>query len=416
MMDVNEEANNRDKIIIGEREVRGERVVRGERMVREKPIPDFKIKAVDEISELLKKNKTVLIASIKNLPASQFQEISKSLRGKAVVKVPKKSISLRAIEKIEEGAIMSLKDHIHEDISIIFANLDAFELSSELVQMRKPAKAKAGQEAPGNIIIEPGPTDLLPGPAISELGALGLRVAVEDGKISIKERKVLVKKGEIISESAAGLMAKLGIKPFKIGFEPLVAYDTEDEKLYTDIKIDKEEALNLLKTSFSKAFGLAININYTTEETIKFLIGKAGSYEKALSALINEPTDEKNEKLDESDEKLDESDEKLEKAPEEKTMEDVIESKSEEVVEKTSEEKIEDANSEAKASNKNIDNKENSKSRDVEQTQQKTSDNQLTKKDITSASAEANISEPEASAEEKIKPTSKEEDKSEEVK
>ena len=47
-------------------------------------------KAVLDLSKLLKEKKTFLIASIKNIPGSQFQEIVKKLRGKAVVKVPKK--------------------------------------------------------------------------------------------------------------------------------------------------------------------------------------------------------------------------------------------------------------------------------------------------------------------------------------
>ena len=52
-------------------------------------IPEGKTKTVKELVELMKKKKTVLIASIKNIPASQFQEIGKKLRGKAIIKVPK---------------------------------------------------------------------------------------------------------------------------------------------------------------------------------------------------------------------------------------------------------------------------------------------------------------------------------------
>jgi len=256
------------------------------KVVREKAIPADKLKTVTELRELMKGKKTILIASIKNLPASQFQEICKMLRGKAIVKVPKKSLALRAVDGIDKGAIKPLKEHIQEDIAILFSDLDAFELSSELVEKRKSAKAKAGQESPEDIVIDAGPTSLLPGPAISELGALGLKVAVEGGKISIKESKVLVKKGDIISSGAASLMTKLDIKPFKLGFEPLVAYDAQEEKLYVGIRIDKEEALKVLRESLSKALGFAVNLGYTNEDTIKFILAKAASHERALSALI----------------------------------------------------------------------------------------------------------------------------------
>lgn len=59
-------------------------------MKRENPIPQSKIKSLKELAELIKTKKTILIASIKDIPASQFQEIGKKLRGKAIVKVPKK--------------------------------------------------------------------------------------------------------------------------------------------------------------------------------------------------------------------------------------------------------------------------------------------------------------------------------------
>ena len=54
---------------------------------------------VAELSDLLKSKRTILLASIKGIPGSQFQEIVKKLRGKAIVKVPKKGMILRAIDR-----------------------------------------------------------------------------------------------------------------------------------------------------------------------------------------------------------------------------------------------------------------------------------------------------------------------------
>ena len=53
-------------------------------------VSEAKKKLVGNLIDLIKNKKTILIASIKNIPASQFQEIGKKLRGKAVVKVPKR--------------------------------------------------------------------------------------------------------------------------------------------------------------------------------------------------------------------------------------------------------------------------------------------------------------------------------------
>ncbi len=242
----------------------------------------IKEKTRKELEELIKNKKTILLASIKNIPSSQFQEIVKKLRGKAIVKVPKKSILFRALDYSGNEAVKKLKNHIKESTAILFSDRDAFELAEELTSKKTPVKAKAGQESVKDIEIPEGPTELIPGPAISELGALGIQIKIEKGKISIKEPKIIVKKGEKISAAAADVMNKFNIKPFSIGFVPLAAFDTKEEKLYTNIKIDKEETLKEIKQAFGKALPFAVQIDYISKDTISFLIRKAAVQERAF--------------------------------------------------------------------------------------------------------------------------------------
>ena len=91
-------------------------------------------------------------------------------------------------------------------------------------------------------------------------------------------------------------MGKLDIKPFSIGFIPLAAYDTKENKLYLEIVIDREKTLNELKEAFSKSLAFAIEIGYASPDTIKFLIQKAVRHEMALSNLVgkNPHTPEEN--------------------------------------------------------------------------------------------------------------------------
>ena len=203
-------------------------------------VPEIKLKTVKELGDLIKNKKTVLIASIKNFPASQFQEITKKMRGKAIVKVPKRNLILRALDSSENEEIKKLKDQIGSSVAILFSDLDSFDLAADLLENTSPAKAKPGQEAPEDIEVEAGPTELLPGPAISELGSVGLEVQIEKGKIHIRNSKVIVEKGEKISANAADVMNKLDIKPFTIGFIPLSAFDNQEKKLYLEIEIDKK--------------------------------------------------------------------------------------------------------------------------------------------------------------------------------
>ncbi len=284
---------------------------------RQTPIPEYKKKSVKELNKLIEENKTILIASIKNIPASQFQEIVKELRGKAIVKIPKKTIINRVLDENSNSEIKKIKEKIDESFAILFSNLDSFELASELLKTKTPAKAKTGQEAPEDIEVQEGPTDLVPGPAVSELGALGIPIQIEKGKIKIKESKIIVKKGEKISSAAAEIMSKLDIRPFSIGFIPLVAYDKEKNIIYSEIKIDQEETIKALKYCYEKALPFAVEIGYICEETIKILLFKANAYANKINRIITgepEPVAEIPVKNEENKEKKETKSEE-EKAP-----------------------------------------------------------------------------------------------------
>jgi large subunit ribosomal protein L10 len=248
---------------------------------------DYKKKIVAELAEKMKHSKTILVASTRGLPSSQFHKIKKALRDKAEIRVAKKTIMLRAIAATENGALQNLKEHITSDVAIFISKEDAFELSALLVENESPTKAKAGEIALEDINIEPGPTDLVPGPAISELSGVGLKVAVEGGKLAIKQGATVAKKGELIKPNVASVLGKLNITPMKAGFVPIAVYDGNAGKVYVGIKIDKKEALETLRISIAKALGFAVNINYVTDKTISYFIRKATLQGKAIENKVH---------------------------------------------------------------------------------------------------------------------------------
>lgn len=264
-------------------------------------VSEKKKKTVLELAQLIQKKKTVLIASIKNIPGSQFQEIVKKLRGKAVVKVPKKNLLIKALDSSKEEEIKKIKEKIGNDFALLFSDMDCFELAIELIRKKSPSKAKVGQIAPSDIEIPAGPTELVPGPAISELGALGIQIQIENGKITIKSPKVIAKKDTKITQGAADMMNKLGIRPFTIGFVPLAGFDNEKKIFYQEINLDPDKTLDDFKEAYGKALPFAVQIAYTTPETITFLIGKAGMHGKAIEKLQGQ--EKKPENKEESAEK-----------------------------------------------------------------------------------------------------------------
>jgi len=254
---------------------------------RQAPIPKIKLKIVKELIELIESNKTILVASIDSLPAAKFQEIGKKMRGKAIVKVPRRNLLNRAIDGSKIKDKEGLKAQYKANTAFLFSNSDAFDLASDLLKNKSLAKAKPGQVAPLDIEVEAGMTELVPGPAISELGAVGLKTKVTGGKLEIMASKVIVKEGEIIMQNAADVMSKLDILPFSIGYIPLSAFETDTEKVYLEINIDVEGTKESLIEAYAKALPFALEIGYVTGETVKLMVIKAGQQEAKLIRTIN---------------------------------------------------------------------------------------------------------------------------------
>ena len=246
----------------------------------------LKEKEIKNLAELILKSRSLIIAGIKNLPSKQFQEIKKSIRNKAIVKVAKKNIMIRTIKFIGKESITNLENYISSDCTFVISNLEGFELAGLLSKKKTPVFAKAGQLAEEDIEVKEGPTELVPGPAISELGSLGLQVSVQEGKIVIKKTKVVIKKGETINQNAASLFQKLNIQPFKVGLDIIAIYDIEKEKIYTDVKIDPESYAQELKIASSKALGFAQKISYYCKETIGYFLAKANLNYKSLNKFV----------------------------------------------------------------------------------------------------------------------------------
>ncbi|UCD20746.1 MAG: 50S ribosomal protein L10 [archaeon] len=250
-----------------------------------KKVNEQKKKLLEELINDIKNSKTVMIVSIENVPSLQFQRAKKELKDIARLKVIKKTILTRALNKItsEKKGIDKLNEKTDGNFAILFSDKDAFEISADLNKGKQPAKAKAGQKAPEEIVVEAGPTDLPAGPAISQLSQFGIKAGVEGGKIAIKEKKVIAKKGETITQPMAELLSTLDITPFSVGVLPRAAYDSTNSKIYLDINVDPEVALEKLKEFSSEALGLAMKIEYLCKDTVKFILAKASNEVDMLS-------------------------------------------------------------------------------------------------------------------------------------
>ena len=254
---------------------------------KETHVSEEKKAKVKELAELMKK-KTVMVISIKGLPSAQFQDIKKKLRAKARVQVVKKSLVNFALDHSGIKELHELVPYVDDSTAMLFSDFDAFEISGILADEKSPAKAKAGQIAPSDIEVKAGPTELLPGPDISALSAVGLAPKVESGKIVIMKDKIIVKEGAEISEAAASIMAKLDIIPFEVGVEPIAAFDGDEKKVYVGIKIDKIAALGELVGDYSRGLAFAVELGIVNTDSLDFILNKAGVEGMVIDGLISE--------------------------------------------------------------------------------------------------------------------------------
>ncbi|MFC1686296.1 50S ribosomal protein L10 [Nanoarchaeota archaeon] len=275
-------------------------------MPKKHKISEKKIQNVKILAGLIEKYKTVMIGTTMNLASAQLQKARKMLRGKAEVKYAKKSTALRALDASKKDGVKKLKENVTESPALIFTNEDPFDLAVMLSENKFPARAKAGQIAPKDIGVEAGPTDLPPGPVISEFGAVGVKAGIVGGKIAIKEGKIIAKEGEAITSAVANILTKLDIMPFEVGLDAQAAYDSTNDKIFTGIKIDKAGTLLQLQETFSTSYQFAIHVGYPTSENISQIIINAGREANALQEVVDEskPTEEKpaEEKKEESKE------------------------------------------------------------------------------------------------------------------
>ena len=254
---------------------------------------ESKKKLVQDMIKLSKQYPIMGVVNMENLPAPQLQAMRSELRDKISIFMAKKTLMKIALEKIKEekkGA-EALEGFFDGMPAIIFTKESPFKLSRILKRSKTSAPAKAGQTAPNDITIKKGPTPFPPGPIISELSGIGLKVGVEGGKVAVKEDSIVVHRGEKITQKIAEVLTRLDIKPMEVGLDLVAAF--EDGVIYKRevLGIDEKDFMIKLNSAARNSFNLAFNITYVTKDNARLLIGKAFNDAKGLglSANILEP-------------------------------------------------------------------------------------------------------------------------------
>ncbi len=240
-------------------------------------VSTWKKDEVKELVQLLQKYKVIGIADMTNMPSAQLQKMRQGMKGKTLIKMTKGRLLRIAIDLLKDKIphIEKLKENVKGMPALLLSNENPFTLAKTLKKSKSSAPAKPGQASPNDIPLQAGPTPFTPGPIIGELGQMGIKTQIQDGKIHIKEDLIVVKEGQIISPQVASLLTKLGIEPMEIGINLLAAYENGTIFSKAVLFIDEKQYLVDIQTAAGDAFKLAFSIEYADKTVLTMLVQKA---------------------------------------------------------------------------------------------------------------------------------------------
>ena len=253
---------------------------------------DEKSTEVEAIVDILKEHKSIGIASLKKVRASQLQELKKSMAGKVYLRVLKNTLMRLAIEEINQADLKKLEVYLDGSNVYFFSDLNPFKLALLLERGKVKTTAKSGDIAAMDVIVPAGNTAQPPGPIISQLNSVGLPTRIESGSVWVSKDTLVVRRGEVINEQLAGVLSKLGIKAVELGISMRAVFDHGLMITGDKLKIDVDATRRSIEQSNQEAFALAMGISYPSKETIRPLLQNAHQKAVALAVSATIPTKE----------------------------------------------------------------------------------------------------------------------------
>lgn len=251
-----------------------------------------KVRKVEELQNLIEKYKVIGVVNLKKVRAQQLQELSKKFRSQVQFKVAKNVITNRALLNSKKPNIDLFLANLEGSKILLFTDMNPFTLSLQLGKSKVRLKAKTGDIAPEDIVIEAGNTGLTPGPAISDLSRVGVRTRIQAGSVWVLRNTTVAKAGEAISADLASTLSKLGIKPLNVSLQMVTAYDDGAIRSSEQLNIDLDAYYSQLKEGTQNAIHLSLGTYIPTKETICPLLQIAHLNARSVSINAAFPSSE----------------------------------------------------------------------------------------------------------------------------
>jgi len=245
-------------------------------------LPQWKRNEIEEIKNRVNAVHLVGLVDMHGIPASQLQQIRRDLHETAILKMTRTTLIDHALRETS-GPVSEMSKYISGQSALIFTNSNPFKLYKVLDKTKTKRIAKPGEVALEDIVIPKGSTNFKPGPIVGELQQAGIPAMIEAGKVKIRDTKVVVKKGDVISKKMADVLAKLEIKPMDVGLILQAAF--YDGSIFTSnmLSIDENVYIDEIIRATIQAFNLSMNAVIPTKSTIGSLLGVAVTQAKNLA-------------------------------------------------------------------------------------------------------------------------------------
>lgn len=264
-------------------------------------VAQWKKDAVDALADIMEQHKVFGLIDLAEMPDYLIQQMRRMLRGKALFRMAKKSLLTRALEKYQKKSkkknLVEFGEYVRGQTTIIFADIDPFELKVFFEENKMKTFAKGGDTADEDVIVPAGDTLLPPGQVISELNlTLRLPTRIQSDSIWVTEDTVTHEKGDLISLKEAVALRKLNIKPIELSIKFYCAWNDGEIVPESVLTLNVEEFKQDVVLAVLQAKQLAIEMGIITEDNIVDFLNQAirSAFNVALEMpfIVDEMLDE----------------------------------------------------------------------------------------------------------------------------
>merc|ERR1719195_1373650 len=158
---------------------------------------------------------------------------------------------------------------VQGNIGFVFLprNEDITTVRDEVTAEQVQTAAKAGIEAPDDVVVPAGPTGQDPSQT-TFFQALDIPTKINCGQVEIVSDVKLITKGEKVNRSAAELLVMLNIKPFYYGITVHHIYQNGDVFPAAVLDISASDIASAFNSAVREVAALCLALNYPTAASV----------------------------------------------------------------------------------------------------------------------------------------------------